>query len=227
MTATYLGIKGTRGAQQFLPNTYPIGAANPAPPARWASFIRPRAATPRANRANCNCAAGCAAASPPSLLYTYSKSIDDDAQPGRPGSRQLQQPKRRAILRRTEFRSRLGTRFGRGHESATQSGSTQPAIAQNWLNLRAERGLSTFDQRHLLNLQAQYTSGEGMGGGTLMGGWTGRLLKEWTVEDGSRGHRPARDADLSRGGPGHGIQRHHSTRPYRRANLDRPAQVRT
>ena len=31
MTATYLGIKGTRGPQEFLPNTYPIGAANPCP----------------------------------------------------------------------------------------------------------------------------------------------------------------------------------------------------
>ena len=31
MTATYLGIKGTRGLQEFLPNTYPIGAANPCP----------------------------------------------------------------------------------------------------------------------------------------------------------------------------------------------------
>ena len=27
LTATYLGVKGTRGVQQFLPNTYPIGAS--------------------------------------------------------------------------------------------------------------------------------------------------------------------------------------------------------
>ena len=31
MTATYLGIKGTREQQEFLPNTYPFGAANPCP----------------------------------------------------------------------------------------------------------------------------------------------------------------------------------------------------
>ena len=31
LTSTYLGVKGTRGVQQFLPNTYPIGAANPCP----------------------------------------------------------------------------------------------------------------------------------------------------------------------------------------------------
>ena len=29
LTATYLGVKGTRGVQQFLPNTYPIGATTP------------------------------------------------------------------------------------------------------------------------------------------------------------------------------------------------------
>ena len=31
MTATYLGIKGTRAQQEFLPNTYPAGAVNPCP----------------------------------------------------------------------------------------------------------------------------------------------------------------------------------------------------
>ena len=31
MTATYLGIKGTRGVQAYLPNTYPIGGVNPCP----------------------------------------------------------------------------------------------------------------------------------------------------------------------------------------------------
>ena len=33
----------------------------------------------------------------------------------------------------------------------------------------------------MLNVQAQYTSGQGLEGGTLMSGWTGRLLKEWTI----------------------------------------------
>jgi hypothetical protein len=56
-----------------------------------------------------------------------------------------------------------------------------PTIAQNWLDLEAERGLSTFDQRHLLTVQAQYTTGMGLGGKTLMSGWKGTLFKEWTV----------------------------------------------
>ncbi|HLX46273.1 MAG TPA: hypothetical protein VKR43_22660, partial [Bryobacteraceae bacterium] len=40
----------------------------------------------------------------------------------------------------------------------------------------------TFDQKHLLNVQMQYTSGMGIGGGTLVNGWRGALLKEWTVQ---------------------------------------------
>jgi hypothetical protein len=30
-------------------------------------------------------------------------------------------------------------------------------------------------------MQLQYTTGMGLGGGTLLSGWRGRLLKEWTV----------------------------------------------
>ena len=56
-----------------------------------------------------------------------------------------------------------------------------PLIAQNWLDLRAERALSYFDQRHLFTLTSQYSSGMGLNGGMLMGGWRGRVLKEWTV----------------------------------------------
>jgi trimeric autotransporter adhesin len=54
-------------------------------------------------------------------------------------------------------------------------------VAQDWLNLSAERGLSNFDQRHAASFQAQYSSGVGLGGGALMSGWRGTLLKEWTL----------------------------------------------
>jgi hypothetical protein len=60
------------------------------------------------------------------------------------------------------------------------TGQQSLQIAQNWLALASERSLSTFDQRHLLNLQLQYTTGMGMNGGTLLTGWRGALLKEWT-----------------------------------------------
>ncbi len=57
------------------------------------------------------------------------------------------------------------------------------AYAQNWLDLDAERSRSSFDQRHQAVLNLQYTTGQGIGGGTLVGGWRGQLLKEWTFVD--------------------------------------------
>jgi hypothetical protein len=57
------------------------------------------------------------------------------------------------------------------------------AYAQNWLDLDGERSRSSFDQRHQAVLNLQYTSGQGIGGGTLVGGWRGQLLKEWTFVD--------------------------------------------
>ena len=160
MTATYLGIKGTRGAQQFLPNTYPVGAANPCPSCpigfnyltsngnstREAGSLQLRRRLHNGFTAT--------------LSYTYSKSIDDD--------------------------SGLGGQGASSTSQSASSGPTAPGIsnlttAQNWLDLRGERGLSNFDQRHLLNLQVQYTTGMGLGGGTLLGGWRGALLKEWNL----------------------------------------------
>jgi hypothetical protein len=53
-------------------------------------------------------------------------------------------------------------------------------IAQNWLDLRAERALSNFDQRHLLAAAVQYTTGMGLHGGAPANGWVAALLREWT-----------------------------------------------
>jgi hypothetical protein len=55
------------------------------------------------------------------------------------------------------------------------------AVAQDWLNLAAERAPSSFDQRHLLTATAQYTSGVGVTGGTLVDTGWGRLFKDWTM----------------------------------------------
>ena len=54
------------------------------------------------------------------------------------------------------------------------------ALAQNWLDLEAEYARSNFDQRHLINVTAEYTTGAGIMGGTLLDGWKGRLFKDWT-----------------------------------------------
>jgi hypothetical protein len=144
MTATYLGVKGTRGMQEFLPNTYPAGAPNPCPgcAAGYAYLTSNGNSTRESGQVQLRRRLhnGLTA----TVQYTFSKSIDDAALGGR-----------------------------------NQSGSV---IAQNWLNLSAERGFSNFDQRHLLNVQLQYTTGMGIGGGTLVSGWRGALLKEWTFD---------------------------------------------
>jgi hypothetical protein len=144
MTATYLGIKGTRGMQEFLPNTFPAGALNPCP----------------------TCPSG----------YAYLTSNGNSTRES--GSIQL----RRRL--HNGFTATVQYTLSKSIDDAALGGRNQGAsvIAQNWLNLSAERGPSSFDQRHLLNVQLQYTTGMGVGGGTLLSGWRGTLLKEWVVD---------------------------------------------
>ncbi len=54
------------------------------------------------------------------------------------------------------------------------------AYAQNWLDLTADRSLSSFNRAHTFNLTAQYSTGQGTSGGTLLRGWKGALAKDWT-----------------------------------------------
>ena len=162
LVATYSGVKGTHGAQEFLPNTYPpIGAANPCPACPIGFVYRTSGGNSTRQAGQIQLRRRLRSGFTASLEYTYSKSIDDDAVLGGQGYVTTSTQNQNAI--------------------SPPSSSPTATIAQNWRDLRAERALSTFDQRHLLNLTAQYTSGEGLGGGTLMGGWRGRLLKEWTL----------------------------------------------
>ena len=59
--------------------------------------------------------------------------------------------------------------------------SDSGVLAQNWLDLEAEYARSSFDQRHQIVAQVEYTTGAGVVGGTLLDGWKGRLFKDWTV----------------------------------------------
>jgi hypothetical protein len=54
-------------------------------------------------------------------------------------------------------------------------------FAQDWLDLGAEYGPSSFDRRHEFTVQLQYTTGVGVAGGALIDGWQGALLKGWTL----------------------------------------------
>jgi hypothetical protein len=167
LTATYQGIKGTRGVQDFLPNTYPIGAVNPCPtcPTGFAYLASNGNSTRESGQVQLRRRLhnGLTA----TVLYTFSKSIDDDAALGGQGAS--------AVTQNTP-----SSPFSSSAAPSSGGGPNAPTIAQNWLDLSAERGLSTFDQRHLLNVQVQYTTGMGLGGKKLLSGPKGTLFKEWT-----------------------------------------------
>ncbi len=176
LTATYLGVKGTRGLQQFLPNTYPIGAADPCPACPSGFIYQTSGGNSSRQSGLLQLRRRLRSGFTATVLYTYAHSIDDDAALGGQGHLSTTQQSQGSTS------SQSSISLGAPTQSTSQSSTAStPTIAQNWLDLRSERSRSSFDQRHLLSLQAQYTTGEGLGGGTLMSGRRGRLLKEWTV----------------------------------------------
>ena len=145
ITATYLGTKSSHLMQEFLPNTYPVGAVNPCPtcPAGFVYLTSHGSSTRHAGQLllRRRLRSGLTA----SAQYTLAKATDDAA------------------------------------AAFTGASLAGAAIAQNWLELDAEQGPSTFDQRHLVTAQLQFTSGVGINGGALASGMRGSLLKGWTV----------------------------------------------
>jgi hypothetical protein len=152
MTATYLGSKGTRLMQQFLPNTFPLGAI------------------------------GCGAC-PVGFVYVTSNGNSMREA----GQFQLRRRLRDGFTANIQYTLAkamdnaplmAGLTAGPNSNTNIQNGAV---IAQNWLDLAAEHGPSNFDQRHQVTVETQYTSGVGLRGGGLAGGWKGALLKEWTL----------------------------------------------
>lgn len=136
----YLGTKGTRLDQQFIPNSVPPGAVE--------------------------------SVFPHSFIYETSNgnSIYHAAQ------FQLHRRFRGGIMAHASYQ------FSKSIDNAGTGGRGQgnTPVAQDWLNLSAERGLSSFDSRHNLSVRFQYSTGMGRSGGTLLTGWAGALLKDWT-----------------------------------------------
>ncbi|HTB18785.1 MAG TPA: carboxypeptidase regulatory-like domain-containing protein [Bryobacteraceae bacterium] len=161
MTATYIGIKGTHGTQEFLPNTYAAGATNPCPlcPAGYEYITSNGNSTREAGSIQLRrrLHSGFTA----TVQYTFAKAIDDDAVLGGVGA------------------SASTPVASAAPGAAAVAGPRNLVVAQNWLDLSAERSLSTFDQRHLVNATIQYTTGMGLAGGTLLNGWRGTLFKGW------------------------------------------------
>src|SRR5262249_8448849 len=68
-----------------------------------------------------------------------------------------------------------------GVQSSNVIGVANAYIAQDWTNLAAERGPSSFDQRHVVAANVEYTTGMGLTGGALMDGRLGALFRGWTT----------------------------------------------
>jgi hypothetical protein len=66
-------------------------------------------------------------------------------------------------------------------DNASSFGGFGGSIAQNWLDLDAEYGPSSFEQRHLFRYTFSYNTGQGIGGGALRTGWVGRLVNGWST----------------------------------------------
>ncbi len=171
MTATYLGSKGGHLMQEFLPNTFPLGATNPCPacPVGFAFLTSNGDSTREAGQIQVRrrLRDGLTA----TFQYTLSKAVDDASAFSAAG------------LATANTAAVAPTTGGTTSSSATPTtpGRSGLSIAQNWLQLEAERGPSTFDQRNAVSAQVQYTSGEGLRGGALLRGWKGTLLREWTL----------------------------------------------
>jgi trimeric autotransporter adhesin len=163
MTVTYLGIKGTHGTQEFLPNTYPAGAINPCPLCPFGyEYVKSNGNSTR-EAGEIQLRRRLYSGFTATVQYTYAKAIDDDAVLGGVGA---------------GASSPVGSAIP---SAPTAAPARSLAVAQNWLDLSAERGLSTFDQRHLLSASIQYTTGVGAAGGTLLSGWRGALFKGWLL----------------------------------------------
>ena len=116
--ATYLGTKGSHLMQEFVPNTYPLGAVNPC--------------------ASC----------PSGFVYLASNgsSLKNAAQ------LQVRRRLRQGLMAVANYTFAKATDNAAAFTTADLNGGV---IAQNWLDLDAERAPSAFDQRHLLTAQVR------------------------------------------------------------------------
>jgi len=144
VNATYLGTRGIGLIQEFLPNTYPLGAVNPC--------------------ATC----------PSGFVYLTSGGTSSR----HAGQLQVRRRLRNGLTTTVQYTLAKAVDDAGSYAGANLSGT---AFAQNWLDLDAEQGPSAFDQRHLMTVQFQYTTGVGVAGGALVDGWRGSLLKGWTI----------------------------------------------
>jgi len=72
--------------------------------------------------------------------------------------------------------------FSKSIDDSSTFGGAGNTVAQNWLDLAAERGLSSFDRRHSFNMNWVLTSQVGTAGSRFApDSWPIRLLKDWQL----------------------------------------------
>ena len=75
--------------------------------------------------------------------------------------------------------------FSKSIDDASSFGGVGGTVAQNWLDLAAERGLSSFDRRHVFTMSWVYTSPFGNPNSRFAAsGRAGRLLRNWSLSGG-------------------------------------------
>ncbi len=75
--------------------------------------------------------------------------------------------------------------YSKSIDDSSTFGGVGNTVAQNWLDIAAERGLSSFDRRHVLTGSWVFTSPVGAQGSRIApDSRTARLLKDWQVTGG-------------------------------------------
>ncbi len=75
--------------------------------------------------------------------------------------------------------------FSKSIDNSSSFGGVGNTVAQNWLDLAAERGLSSFDRRHVLTMNWTLTSPFGTDGSRVAPGtFAGKILKDWQLSGG-------------------------------------------
>ena len=75
--------------------------------------------------------------------------------------------------------------FSKSIDDASSFGGVGSTVAQNWLDLAAERGLSSFNRTSVFTMSWVYTSPFGNPNSRYASsGWAGRLLRNWSLSGG-------------------------------------------
>ena len=109
--------------------------------------------------------------------FTYDSSVGDSVYHGL--QVRLNERFRRGISLGTHYT------YSKSIDDSSSFGGAGNTVAQNYLDLRAERGLSSFDRRHVFDSNWVLTSQVGSAGSRFApDGMVARLFREWTLSGG-------------------------------------------